>query len=42
MAEGEVNAPILAHTKDEIGDLAQVLESIRIILKTAKERLARM
>jgi methyl-accepting chemotaxis protein len=42
IAEGEVYAPILAHTKDEIGDLAQVLEKIRIIMKTAKERLTRM
>ena len=42
MADGEVNIPILAHTKDEIGDLAQVLERMRISLKTAMERLMRM
>jgi HAMP domain-containing protein len=42
MADGEVNAPILAHTNDEIGDLAQVLERMRISLKTAMERLMRM
>lgn len=42
MADGEVIIPILAHTNDEIGDLAQVLEKIRINLKTALERLTRM
>ena len=41
MADGEVGIPILAHTKDEIGDLAQVLERMRISLKTAMERLMR-
>jgi len=42
MAEGEVTAPILAHTKDEIGELAQVLEKMRISMKTAMEQLTRM
>jgi HAMP domain-containing protein len=42
MADGEVTTPILAHTKDEIGDLAQVLERIRISMKTALEKLTRM
>ncbi len=42
MADGEVNVPILAHTKDEIGELAQVLERIRISMKTAMERLTKM
>lgn len=42
MAEGDVAAPIMAHTKDEIGDLAQVLEKIRLNLKTALEKLTRM
>jgi methyl-accepting chemotaxis protein len=41
MADGDVTAPILAHTKDEIGDLAHVLERMRISLKTAMERLMR-
>ena len=41
MADGEVTIPIIAHTKDEIGDLAQVLERMRISLKTAMERLMR-
>lgn len=41
MADGEVTTPILAHTNDEIGDLAQVLERMRISLKTAMERLMR-
>jgi len=39
MADGEVNQPILAHTKDEIGELAEVLERMRISLKTAMDRL---
>lgn len=39
MADGEVNLPILAHTKDEIGELAEVLERMRISLKTAMDRL---
>jgi methyl-accepting chemotaxis protein len=42
MADGEVTKPILAHTNDEIGDLAQALERMRISLKTAMERLMRM
>jgi methyl-accepting chemotaxis protein len=41
MADGDVNQPILAHTKDEIGELAEVLERMRISLKTAMERLMR-
>ena len=39
MADGEVNQPILAHSKDEIGELAEVLERMRISLKTAMDRL---
>lgn len=39
MADGDVNQPILAHTKDEIGELAEVLERMRISLKTAMDRL---
>lgn len=42
MADGDVTSPIMAHTKDEIGDLAQVLERMRISMKTAMERLTRM
>ena len=42
MADGDVTSPIMAHTKDEIGDLAHVLEKIRLNLKTAMERLSRM
>jgi methyl-accepting chemotaxis protein len=41
MADGEVNIPILAHTKDEIGDLADVLEKMRKSLKTAMERMTK-
>jgi HAMP domain-containing protein len=42
MADGEVNAPIMAHTKDEIGELALVLEKMRISMKTAMEQMTRM
>ena len=41
MADGDVTVPILAHTNDEIGDLAKVLERMRISLKTSMERLLR-
>jgi methyl-accepting chemotaxis protein len=40
MADGEVNEQIYVVTsKDEIGDLAEVLERMRISLKTAMDRL---
>lgn len=39
MADGDVSHPIIAHSKDEIGELAEVLERMRISLKTAMERL---
>jgi len=39
MADGEVNEQIFATSKDEIGDIAEVLERMRISLKTAMERL---
>jgi HAMP domain-containing protein len=39
MADGDVSHPIVAHSKDEIGELAEVLERMRISLKTAMERL---
>jgi len=39
MADGDVSQPIVAHTKDEIGELAEVLERMRISLKTAMDRL---
>ncbi|MDA8428595.1 MAG: HAMP domain-containing protein [Geobacteraceae bacterium] len=42
MADGDVTSPIMAHTKDEIGDLAHVLEKIRISMKSATERLRRL
>jgi len=41
MADGDVNQPILSHTKDEIGELAEVLERMRISLKAAMDRLAK-
>jgi HAMP domain-containing protein len=41
MADGDVNKPIVAQTHDEIGDLAEVLERMRISLKSAMERLMR-
>jgi HAMP domain-containing protein len=39
MADGDVTHPIIAYTKDEIGELAEVLERMRISLKTAMDRL---
>jgi methyl-accepting chemotaxis protein len=39
MADGDVNEQIFITSKDEIGDLAEVLERMRISLKTAMERL---
>lgn len=39
MADGEVNEQIFVTSKDEIGDLAEVLERMRISLKTAMDRL---
>lgn len=41
MADGDVSQPIIAYSKDEIGELAEVLERMRISLKTAMERLMR-
>jgi HAMP domain-containing protein len=41
LADGEVNTPIVIHTKDEIDELAQVLERMRISIKSAMERLMR-
>jgi len=39
MADGEVNEQIAITSQDEIGDLADVLERMRISLKTAMDRL---
>jgi methyl-accepting chemotaxis protein len=39
MADGEVNEKIYVTSHDEIGDLAEVLERMRISLKTAMDRL---
>ena len=39
MADGEVDQKIVAKSQDEIGDLAEVLERMRISLKTAMDRL---
>lgn len=41
MADGDVSQPIIAYSKDEIGELAEVLERMRISLKSAMERLMR-
>ena len=41
MADGDVSQPIIAYSKDEIGELAEVLERMRISLKTAMDRLMR-
>lgn len=42
MADGEVSSPILAHTKDEIGELAKVLEKIRVTIKSALDQSSKM
>jgi methyl-accepting chemotaxis protein len=39
MADGDVNEKIVATSEDEIGELAEVLERMRISLKTAMDRL---
>jgi methyl-accepting chemotaxis protein len=39
MADGDVSQPIIVYSKDEIGELAEVLERMRISLKTAMDRL---
>ncbi len=39
MADGQVDIPILVHSKDEIGQLAEALERMRISLKSAMDRL---
>lgn len=39
MADGDVNEKIVSTSKDEIGELAMVLERMRISLKLAMERL---
>jgi HAMP domain-containing protein len=39
MADGDVEKKIVATSKDEIGELAEVLERMRISLKTAMDRL---
>ena len=39
MADGEVNEQIFVHTKDEIGQLAEALERMRVSLRSAMERL---
>jgi methyl-accepting chemotaxis protein len=39
MADGDVGEKIVATSKDEIGDLAEVLERMRISLKNAMDRL---
>ena len=41
MADGDVDAKIVATSKDEIGALADVLERMRISLKAAMDRLSR-
>ena len=39
MADGDVNEKVIVSSRDEIGDLAEVLERMRISLKSAMERL---
>jgi len=39
MADGDVSQSIIVYSKDEIGELAEVLERMRISLKTAMDRL---
>ena len=41
MADGHVDEPIVSTSKDEIGELADVLERMRISMKAAMERLLR-
>jgi HAMP domain-containing protein len=41
MADGMVEEKIVPKSKDELGELADVLERMRVSLKTAMDRLTR-
>jgi len=41
LADGDINSPIVATTKDEIGRLADVLERLRVSLKLAMDRISK-
>ena len=41
LADGKMDQQIVATSEDEIGDLADVLERLRLSLKAAMDRLSR-